>query len=51
MNKTEIKETILACIAFTLLIAAFYGILLVGSALEEHQRCLNGATEYCIEGE
>lgn len=41
----NIIEGIFGGIAF---IGLFYGLILLGSAWEDHQRCLNGATEYCI---
>lgn len=30
------------------LIIFFYALVLIGSAWEDHARCKNGATEYCI---
>lgn len=36
-------------IIYTVLIVAFFmAFMLIGSAYEEHARCLNGYTEVCI---
>lgn len=48
MSKGEIIKTIIGSF---MAVAIIWGALAVGSAYEEHVRCLNGATEYCIESD
>lgn len=48
MTKGEIIKTIIGSI---LAIIVIWGLLAVGSAYEDHVRCLNGAAEYCIESD
>lgn len=48
MTPKEIIKTIIGSIAA---IVILWGAMAVGSAYEDHVRCLNGATEYCIESD
>lgn len=48
MTTKEIIKTIIGSIAA---IVILWGAMAVGSAYEDHVRCLNGATEYCIESD
>lgn len=48
MTPKEIIKTIIGSI---LAIVFIWGIMVVGSAYEDHVRCLNGATQYCIESD
>ena len=48
MTKKEIIKNIFGTMAA---IAILWGALAVGSAYEDHVRCINGATEYCIESD
>lgn len=36
------------CVAF---IGIFWGLMMIGSAYEEHKLCMNGAVEHCIEAD
>lgn len=47
-DEDEDKITIKDIIGGMAFVGIFYGLILIGSAWEDHQRCLNGATEYCI---
>lgn len=48
MSRAEIIKTIIGSIAA---IVILWGAMAVGSAYEDHVRCLNGATQYCIESD
>lgn len=48
MTPKEIIKTIIGSVT---IIAIFWCALAVGSAYESHVRCLNGATQYCIESD
>lgn len=48
MTPKEIIKTIIVTI---LAIVFIWAIMVVGVAYEDHARCLNGATEYCIESD
>lgn len=48
MSRAEIIKTIIGSIAAVVIL---WGALAVGSAYENHVRCLNGATQYCIESD
>ena len=47
-DNLTIKDIIGGIFGGIAFIGFFYGLILLGSAWEDHQRCLNGATEYCI---
>lgn len=48
MSRAEIIKTIIGSVAA---IVILWGAMAVGSAYEDHVRCLNGATQYCIESD
>lgn len=48
MSRAEIIKTIIGSIAAVVIL---WGAMAVGSAYEDHVRCLNGATQYCIESD
>ena len=48
MTPKQIIQSIFGTIAA---IAILWGALVIGSAYEDHVRCINGATEYCIESD
>lgn len=46
MTPREIIKMIIGCV---LTLAVLWFAIAVGSAYEDHVRCMNGAAEYCIE--
>ena len=48
MSRAEIIKTIIGSVAAIIIL---WGAMAVGSAYEDHVRCLNGATQYCIESD
>lgn len=44
-------ETIKTILGSIIAIVFIWAIMVVGAAYEDHARCLNGATEYCIESD
>lgn len=47
-DKITIKDIIGGIFGGMAFVVIFYILILLGSAWEDHQRCLNWATEYCI---
>lgn len=48
MSQAEIIKSIICSI---LALVVIWGLFAVSSAYEDHIRCLNGATQYCIESD